>query len=39
MLELAEAIPGLTIQIFSGEWPENLQQALAGKILGTIIAA
>lgn len=37
MLELAEAIPGLTIQIFSGENPENLEKALLGENLGTII--
>lgn len=39
MLALAEAIPGLKIQIFSGEKPENLHKALGGKILGTIIEA
>jgi len=39
MLELAEAIPGLTIQIFSGEIPENLDKALLGETLGTIIRA
>jgi isopentenyl phosphate kinase len=39
MLELAEAIPGLKIQIFSGEIPENLKKALLGEILGTIITA
>jgi isopentenyl phosphate kinase len=39
MLELAEAIPGLTIQIFSGETPENLKKTLLGEILGTIIKA
>ena len=39
MLELAEAVPGLTIQIFSGETPENLQKALSGEHLGTIVEA
>ena len=39
MLELAESIPGLTIQIFSGETPENLKKALLGETLGTIITA
>ena len=37
MLELAEDVPGLTIQIFSGENPGNLQKALLGEHLGTII--
>jgi isopentenyl phosphate kinase len=39
MLELAEAVPGLKIQIFSGEIPENLTKTLLGEILGTIIEA
>jgi isopentenyl phosphate kinase len=39
MLELAEAVPGLSIQIFSGESPGNLQKTLLGEILGTIIEA
>jgi isopentenyl phosphate kinase len=39
MLELAEAVPGLTIQIFSGEIPGNLEKALRGENLGTIITA
>ncbi|MGB7875588.1 MAG: isopentenyl phosphate kinase [Anaerolineales bacterium] len=39
MLELAEQVPGLTIQIFSGEIPENLRKALLGEILGTIVTA
>ena len=37
MLELVEIVPGLTIQIFSGENPENLNKALLGEHLGTII--
>lgn len=39
MLELVETIPGLTVQIFSGEIPENLGKALLGENLGTIITA
>jgi isopentenyl phosphate kinase len=39
MLELAQAIPGLKIQIFSGEKPENVKKTLLGGILGTIIEA
>ncbi len=37
MLELAENVPGLTIQIFSGEYPGNLGKALLGEHLGTLI--
>lgn len=37
MLVLAEDIPGLTIQIFSGENPGNLGKALLGEHLGTLI--
>jgi isopentenyl phosphate kinase len=37
MLELVEAVPGLKIQIFSGETPGNLQRALLGEHLGTLI--
>ncbi len=39
MLDLATEIPGLTAQIFSGEGPGNLQKALAGECLGTVITA
>jgi isopentenyl phosphate kinase len=39
MLELAETVPGLSIQIFSAESPGNLLKTLLGEILGTIIAA
>jgi isopentenyl phosphate kinase len=39
MLELAQEIPGLTAQIFSGEQPGNVQKALVGKNLGTLITA
>lgn len=37
MLGLAESVPGLTIQVFSGENPENLRNALLGEHLGTLI--
>jgi isopentenyl phosphate kinase len=37
MLELVESVPGLTIQIFSGENPDFLQKALLGEHLGTLI--
>ena len=37
MLELAESIPGLTIQIFSGENFGNLKNALLGEHIGTLI--
>jgi isopentenyl phosphate kinase len=39
MLDLVQEIPGLTAQIFSGEQPGNLQRALAGESVGTLIAA
>jgi len=39
MLTLAEAVPSLSIQIFSGENPENVYETLSGKILGTMLAA
>ena len=37
MLALVQAVPGLTVQIFSGEKPGNLRRALAGEVLGTLI--
>lgn len=37
MLDLAQQIPGLTAQIFSGEQPGNLQRTLAGENIGTLI--
>ena len=37
MLALVEAVPGLSIQIFSGEKSGNLGKALSGEHLGTII--
>lgn len=39
MLSLAEAVPGLSIQIFSGENPNNVYETLSGEILGTMLAA
>jgi isopentenyl phosphate kinase len=39
MLALVQEIPGLTAQIFSAEPPGNLEQALGGGSLGTLIAA
>ena len=37
MLELAVAVPRLTVQIFSGENPDFLRKALLGEHLGTLI--
>lgn len=39
MLKLAGDIPGLSIQIFSGEKPGNLKKALEGEHIGTILSA
>lgn len=39
MLELVQEVPGLTVQIFSGEQPGNIQKALSGENLGTLITA
>ena len=39
MLDLVKAVPGLTVQIFSGEDRGNLRKALAGETLGTLIAS
>lgn len=39
MLNLAEEIPDLSIQIFSGEKQGNLEKALKGAHIGTIISA
>ena len=39
MLELVDSTPGLTIQIFSGKNSRNVQKALLGKNLGTLIEA
>ena len=39
MLALAAEIPGLTVQIFSGEEIGNIQKTLAGEKPGTILAS
>ncbi|MEI7849227.1 MAG: isopentenyl phosphate kinase [Chloroflexota bacterium] len=39
MLTLVQSQPGLTVQIFSGEAAGNIQKALAGQNMGTILAA
>ena len=39
MLDLVQEIPGLTVQIFSGNQPGNLQRALTGENVGTLICA
>lgn len=39
MLSLVQTHPDLTIQVFSGEQPGNIQKALAGGVLGTLISA
>lgn len=39
MLDLVKAVPGLTVQIFSGDSPGNVRRALAGEGLGTLIAS
>jgi len=38
MLALVQQIPELTVQIFAGEVPGNLERALQGEVLGTIIS-
>ena len=38
-MALVERHPGLVIQIFSGERPGNVQNALKGELLGTILHA
>ena len=37
MLDLVQEIPGLTVQIFSGDRPGNLYSALLGENIGTLI--
>lgn len=37
MLALVAQIPGLDVQIFSGEAPGNLERVLRGEVLGTKI--
>lgn len=39
MLALVGAVPGLRVQIFSGEVPGNVGRALAGDELGTVITS
>jgi len=39
MLSLVQELPGLTVQIFSGDEPGNLIRVLAGEVLGTLITA
>jgi isopentenyl phosphate kinase len=38
MFNLVQEVPALSVQIFSGEQPGNLQRALLGEQLGTLIA-
>jgi len=35
--DLVKKVPGLEVQIFSGEEPGNLERALAGKRIGTVM--
>jgi isopentenyl phosphate kinase len=39
MLALVQAVPGLSVRIFSGEEPGSLLRALNGESLGTLIAS
>ena len=39
MLALVQEIPGLTVQIFSGDVPGNVERALGGELLGSLISA
>lgn len=39
MLELVHSTPGLTVQIFSGKNSVNVQKALLGKDIGTLVEA
>jgi uridylate kinase len=39
MLDVIRENPGLDIRIFSGEKPGNLEQALLGAELGTLLSA
>jgi isopentenyl phosphate kinase len=39
MLSLIEILPDLEIQIFSGIYPGNIEKALMGEVLGTVICA
>ena len=38
MLHLVQEVPGMTVQIFSGEIDGNLEKVLAGEQLGTLIS-
>jgi len=35
--DLVKKVPGLEVQIFSGEEPGKLERALAGERLGTVL--
>lgn len=37
MVELVGQIPSVSVQIFSGEEPGNVEKALAGEVLGTLL--
>jgi isopentenyl phosphate kinase len=37
MLTLVEQVPGLQAQIFSGEGDDNLEKALKGEHIGTLV--
>jgi isopentenyl phosphate kinase len=39
MLELVQQVPGLRVQVFSGEAAGNLERVLTGEVVGTIISA
>ena len=39
MLELVQQLPGLTVQIFSGEDAGNVARVLNGQVLGTLITS
>jgi isopentenyl phosphate kinase len=39
MLDLVKWLPGCEVRIFSGLIPRNLQRALSGEPLGTLIRA
>jgi isopentenyl phosphate kinase len=39
MLELVQAVPGLSVDVFSGEEPGNVRRALVGAALGTRITS
>jgi isopentenyl phosphate kinase len=38
MLDLVKDIPDLTVQIFSGEKPGNIEKVLRGEIIGTLVS-